>query len=49
MILNDFEGSRRFEEVREGSRKTGKVRASQRKSEKVKESWRTRMANRRIK
>ena len=40
LFLNNFEGSRRCEEVREGSRKSDKVRVGPRKLEKVRDSWR---------
>ena len=38
LFLNDFEGSRRFEEVQESTRRSEKVRESRRESEKVWES-----------
>ncbi len=40
LILNDFEGSRRFEEVQKSTRRSEKVGGSQRKSENVRESRR---------
>ena len=40
MFLNDFEGPRRFEEVRGGSRRFEKIREASRKLEKVREGLR---------
>ena len=40
MFLNDFEGPRRFEEVRGGSRRFEKIREASRKLEQVREGLR---------
>ena len=40
MFLNDFEGPRRFEEVRGGSRRFEKIREASRKFEQVREGLR---------